>query len=294
MQAPIDPTSPSSPTLDPPRNPLVAVNWHLYRPCNLKCRFCFATFRDVKGRLPLEASLRLLAALREAGTEKLNFAGGEPTMHPEIGALVAEARRLGFTVSIITNGFRLGRLLDDQASDLDWVGLSVDSADEGVQAALGRGDGTHAARSLALAGRVRRAGLRLKLNTVVTALNWREDMRPYVRLFRPDRWKAFQVLPVEGQNDGAVDDLLISSAEFAAWVGRHRGLDAEGLGPVVEDNDAMTGSYLMVDPIGRVYGNSTGRHVYSAPILEVGIAAAARQVGFDIGRLIDRGGLYRW
>lgn len=276
------------------RNPLIAVNWHLYRPCNLKCRFCFATFREVRGRLPLDASLRLLARLRAAGTEKINFAGGEPTMHPEIGPLVAEARRLGFVVSLITNGFRLDRLLDRQADDLDWVGLSVDSADEQIQAALGRGDGTHVEQSLALAGRIREAGLKLKLNTVVTALNWREDLRPFVRLFRPDRWKVFQVLPVEGQNDGAVDDLLISTERFAAYVQRHRTLDAEGLGPIVEDNDAMTGSYLMVDPIGRFYCNTTGRHVYSDPILDVGVTAVARQVGFDIGKLVERGGLYRW
>ncbi len=294
MQAPTDTVRPVHPTLTARENPHIAVNWHLYKPCNLKCRFCFATFREVKGRLPLDESLRLLAALRAAGTEKINFAGGEPTMHPEIGPLVAEARRLGFVVSIITNGFRLDRLLDRQASDLDWVGLSVDSADEDIQAALGRGDGTHASRSLELAARVRRAGLRLKLNTVVTALNWREDMRAYVRVFRPDRWKVFQVLPVDGQNDGSVDDLLVTSAQFDAWVVRHRALEAEGFGPVVEDNDAMTGSYLMVDPLGRFYGNSTGRHVYSAPVLDVGVAAAARAVGFDPDKLVERGGLYRW
>lgn len=288
----VDTTLP--PTPGRPYTPLIAVNWHLYRPCNLKCRFCFATFRDVRGRLPLDESLRLLAALRAAGTDKINFAGGEPTMHPEIGPLVAEARRLGFVVSIITNGFRLDRLLERQASDLDWVGLSVDSADEAIQAALGRGDGTHVEASLTLAARVRAAGIRLKLNTVVTALNWREDLRPFVRLFRPDRWKVFQVLPIEGQNDGAVDDLLISTEQFSAYVERHLGLAAEGLGPIAEDNDAMTASYLMVDPIGRFYGNSTGRHVYSEPILDVGVGRAAQQVGFDVERLVRRGGLYPW
>ncbi|MCB9553898.1 MAG: radical SAM protein [Myxococcales bacterium] len=277
-----------------PANPLVAVNWHLYRPCNLKCRFCFATFRDVRGRLPLDASLRLLAALREAGTEKINFAGGEPTMHPEIGRLLAEARRLGFVVSMVTNGYRLDRLLDTQASDFDWIGLSVDSGDEHTQAALGRGDGTHVAQSLALAGRIRRDGIRLKLNTVVTALNWQEDMRPYVRLFRPDRWKVFQVLPIEGQNDGAVEDLLISREQFAAYVSRHRSLDAEGYGPVPEDNDAIIGSYLMIDPIGRFFCDTAGHHTYSDPILEAGVVPAARQIGFDIGKLVERGGLYRW
>ncbi|MCB9528411.1 MAG: radical SAM protein [Myxococcales bacterium] len=272
----------------------MAVNYHLYRPCNLRCRFCFATFRDVRGRLPLEETRRLLALLRAAGTQKINFAGGEPTLHPEIGPIIAEARRLGFTVSLITNGARLDALLDAQASDLDWVGLSVDSADEATQAALGRGDGEHVTRSLALAARIRAAGIRLKLNTVVTALNWREDMRPFVRLMRPERWKVFQVLPVEGQNDGKVEPLLITATELDAFVARHRTLARDGLAPIVEDNDAMTGSYAMIDPIGRFYCNTAGRHTYSDPILEAGVEAAAAQVGFRFERLVERGGLYPW
>ena len=58
---------------------------------------------------------------------------GEPTLHPHIGELLAESRRLGFVTSIISNGARLERLLDSHAADLDWVGLSVDSADEALR-----------------------------------------------------------------------------------------------------------------------------------------------------------------
>ena len=35
-----------------------SVNFHLWKPCNMKCRFCFATFQDIgqealpKGHLP--------------------------------------------------------------------------------------------------------------------------------------------------------------------------------------------------------------------------------------------------
>lgn len=275
-------------------SPLVSVNFHLFQPCNLRCRFCFATFREVKGRLSTPDAMRLLHALRAAGTQKINFAGGEPTLHPDIGPIVAMARQLGFTVSLITNGARLEHLLDTQASDLDWVGLSVDSADEGVQAELGRGRGGHVARSLELAARVRACGLRSKLNTVVTALNWQEDMRLFAQLMRPDRWKVFQVLPVDGQNDGAVEPLLISRAQFQAFIDRHASLATVGLAPVVEDNDAMTGSYLMIDPLGRFFCNTAGRHTYSESILEVGVEAAAAQVGFRFDKLVARDGVYAW
>ncbi|MBK8265018.1 MAG: radical SAM protein [Nannocystis sp.] len=272
----------------------IAVNFHLYKPCNYRCRFCFATYRDIDGHLPLADAKALLRALREAGAEKLNFAGGEPTLHPQIGELVAEAKALGFVTTLITNGARLDLLLDHHAHQIDWVGISVDSGIEQIQAELGRGRGAHVERSRRHAARVHALGIGLKLNTVVTALNWQEDMHALLRELRPARWKVFQVLAIAGQNDGDVEPLLIDRASFRAFVDRHQDLAAEGLGPVAEDNDAMTDSYAMIDPLGRFYGNHGGRYVYSPPILEVGVAAALAHVDFEVRRLIERGGLYLW
>lgn len=271
-----------------------AVNFHLYAPCNLRCRFCFATFEEVPGQIGLDDQLRLLDALRASGVKKLNFAGGEPTLYRHFGAVLRHAREVGFTTSIVTNGARLARVLDEQAGDLDWVGLSVDSADEGIQAALGRGRGDHVRRSLVLFDQARRHAVRVKLNTVVTRLNWQEDMAAFVRRVRPERWKVFQVLPMGGQNDEKVGPLLISDAEFRSYLERHAGLAAEGMAPVAEDNDAMRGSYVMVDPLGRFFGNATGRHVYSRPILEAGVHAALSEVGFSTDKFEARGGRYAW
>jgi radical S-adenosyl methionine domain-containing protein 2 len=272
----------------------IAINYHLYKPCNARCRFCFATFRDIHGSLAPDDARRLIACLREAGGEKLNFAGGEPTLHPHIAPLIEHARQLGFTTSIVTNGARLRPLLTAHAGALDWVGLSVDSGREQVQQALGRGRGDHVARSVELADLARATGVRVKLNTVVTALTCDEDMSPLVRRVRPERWKVFQVLPVRGQNDGSVEDLLISRAAFDAFIDRHRHLAAEGHAPIVEDNDAMRGSYVMIDPLGRFYGNTGDSYVYSEPILRVGVARALRQVGFSSDKLRARGGVYAW
>ncbi|MEK6607337.1 MAG: viperin family antiviral radical SAM protein [Myxococcota bacterium] len=272
----------------------ISVNFHLLSACDAECTFCFATFRDVPGHLSTTDALHLIDRLRAAGAEKINFAGGEPTLHRDIGRLVSSARKAGLVTSIISNGARLRPLIEKHAADLDWVGLSVDSAREDVQAALGRGRGDHVRRSVELFDLVHARGLRAKLNTVVTALNCDEDMSAFVRRARPDRWKVFQVLPIGGQNDGRVEPLLISPDQFRAFVARHAALRPEGLGPVAEDNDSMTDSYVMVDPLGRFYSNATGRHVYSAPILEVGVEAALAQVGWDAEKFVERGGLYDW
>ena len=68
--------------------PIPSVNFHLWKPCNMKCRFCFATFQDVgvdtlpKGHLPREGCLEVVDALASAGFGKINFAGGEPILCP--------------------------------------------------------------------------------------------------------------------------------------------------------------------------------------------------------------------
>jgi hypothetical protein len=66
------------------------------------------------------------------------------------------------------------------------------------------------------------------------------------------------------------------------------------LDPVVEANDAMRGSYVMVGPLGRFIGNSSGAHVYSRPILEVGVQAALSEVDWSPRKFAERGGTYDW
>lgn len=277
-----------------------AVNFHLWKPCNLRCTFCYAVFDDdaslraVRGGLIEPDARRIIEMLRPAGVEKLTFVGGEPTICPHLPALFRQSRDLGFVNTLVTNGFRLERLLDEVPDCIDWVGLSVDSADESTQAALGRGRGDHVAKSIEHFRRLHERRIRVKLNTVVTSLNWREDLTDFVLRTLPERWKVFQVLPIEGQNAGTVEPLLISSDQFQAFVDRHRGLAAHGITVAAESNEDMTGSYAMIDPLGRFFSNVGGRYVYSPPILEVGVVAAFSAIAFDPARFDARGGRYDW
>lgn len=271
-----------------------AINYHINRTCNAACTFCFATFPTSEEELPLDEARRMLDMLHRAGAKKINFAGGEPTLHPNLGQLLAHSREIGFVTSVVTNGARLRRLLDSHASCLDWAGLSVDSAEEAVEVALGRGRGHHVRRAIELADAVRSHGIRLKLNTVVTALNRHEDLGPLVRRMRPDRWKVFQVLRIEGENDDTVGPLLIDAAEFEEFVRRHDYLATEGFRPIVEGNDAMRGSYAMIDPSGRFYGNAGGGYAYSRRIVDVGVDAAFAEVAFAAAKFVARGGSYAW
>lgn len=52
---------------------------------------------------------------------------------------------------------------------------------------------------------------------------------------------------------------------------------------VVENNQCMAGSYLMLDPMGRFYQNVHQRqgYDYSQPVLHVGVEQALSQIAFS-------------
>lgn len=272
-----------------------AINFHLLRACNARCSYCFARFPETPKRIPTADAIEVMRRVRAAGGEKMNFVGGEPTLHPDIGDLIVAAKEMGFTTSIVSNGVRLGRLLALPAgAHLDWVGLSVDSATDQGNALVGRGGPGYVAQVIEHAQQARANGAAVKLNTVVTRHNVDEDLSGLVRAVAPERWKVFQVLRVEGQNESSVDDLLVEASEFRLFVDRHRALNNEGIPVIAENNDAMTDSYAMIDPMGRFFGNSGGVHHVGLSILQDGALGALSSVGFTNEKLVARGGLYEW
>ena len=278
-----------------------SVNYHLWQPCNMRCKFCFATFHDVvadvlpKGHLPREEALRVVEVL--AGRfAKVTFAGGEPMLCPWLPELICAAKQRGATTMLVTNGSKLTRSwIAAMEGKLDWITLSIDSATEETHQLLGRavnGRAISAADYAVTAALVQLAGMRLKVNTVVTSLNVGEDMSNLISAIQPERWKILQVLPIEGQNDGKVEPLLCTPGDFADFVERHRGVEARGVTLVPEDNYAIRGTYAMVDPAGRFFDDAAGRHRYSEPILRVGLDRAFGQVSFSMDGFLRRGGDY--
>jgi radical S-adenosyl methionine domain-containing protein 2 len=173
----------------------------------------------------------------------------------------------------------------------------VDSGRDAANRATGRSLGgkplspEHTSRVFDL---LRRHGVRTKLNTVVNATSWDEDMTDLVLGLKRERWKVFQVLRVVGQNDASVDDLLVAREQFDRFVARHRRVGGAGIRLVPESNELMTGSYVMVDPSGRFFDNVEGAHRYSRPILDAGVAAALEDVRVVVDTFERREGLYDW
>jgi radical S-adenosyl methionine domain-containing protein 2 len=238
----------------------------------------------------MNQAVKIPEILRKAGTEKLTLAGGEPTLCSHLREVLQASKEAGLTTMIISNGTRLNKTYLSTIADLvDWIALSVDSASEQVEKALGRGDGNHVALVREVAKRIHEFGIRFKVNTVVTSMNWGEDMRSFVAELKPRRWKVFQMLPIKGENDDSFADLATMNGQFEAFVARH-----ECLNPVKEDNRAMTDSYLMMDPLGRFFQNTGGSYGFGPSILEVGVQDAIQRAGWDRRKFLVRGGHYQW
>jgi len=281
-----------------------ALNYHLWEPCNMSCKFCFATFQDVKktilpkGHLNKADSSKIIEEIIGAGFNKITFAGGEPTLCPWLDLLIEKAHSAGMTTMIVTNGSRINNnWLDKVKSSLDWIALSIDSIKPETLLNIGRVErkGPITSNSyLNLMEEISTRKIRLKLNTVVNSVNWTEDLTDFIKKTRPERWKIMQVLPIQGQNDKHIEDFLISDSQFNEFIKRHSSLEELGIKIVIENNEKMRGSYVMIDPAGRFFDNVDEHYTYSDPILSIGIEKALEQIRTDKTKFIARGGLYAW
>lgn len=277
-----------------------SVNFHLTKYCNMKCKFCYATFNDLGVvKHDLDKSGKIVLALAEAGFEKLTFAGGEPTLVAELPELARLAKESGLVTTIVTNGARLGdnAYFDALVPHLDWVALSIDSVNEEQNQRSGRslpGNKTlSAAYFQTLHQKLQSAGVKTKINTVVSAFNHTEDLTEFINSCAPNRWKILQAVPIKGQNDEHFGAFEVLPSEYQAFLNRHNSI-SPSITVVPEEIDLIKGSYIMVNPLGQFYDNSGDAYKYSKSILEVGVKEALKEINFDNHKFLQRGGLYSW
>lgn len=281
-----------------------AVNYHLWEPCNMRCGFCFATFQDVKksilpkGHLPKEQSLALIQKLAASGFSKITFAGGEPTLCPWINELIHEAKINGLTTMIVTNGSQLTtQFMEENQGKLDWITLSIDSLNEQTNIQTGRAVLGKRPFSIEkykeLVNEIKKYGYGLKINTVVSKYNKDEKLIDFIEFAEPSRWKLFQVLPIKEQNDIKIDEFLITNEEFEIFINQNQSRN-EIIAIIPENNNLMKGSYVMIDPAGRFFDNSSGIHSYSEPINEIGCENALQQMNYNYFKFLSRNGEYNW
>jgi MoaA/NifB/PqqE/SkfB family radical SAM enzyme/glycosyltransferase involved in cell wall biosynthesis len=151
------------------------------RGCNLRCSFCDLWEGHV--HMPLPQILNLLDEAVAIGTQTLVITGGEPFLHPDLFAVVAEARARGLGVNITTNGTLLNRHWDDVVkSGVDSLSFSID----GLAETHDRLRGLVGAWKLTMAA-VARATAHPGLSTSVYFTVTRDNVRELVPVFEQVR-----------------------------------------------------------------------------------------------------------
>lgn len=267
------------------------VNLHVWGRCNLKCVYCYGSFPEDPRSLPLATWKCILLELAAHDVRRVTFSGGEPTLHPSLLEMMSYAKGLGLQVSIITNGTRL---TDPMLEVLDVVGITLDAVSEPLLREMGRGlprGWSYVQHTMDVAQRARAHGAYVKVNTVVTTMNASEQLSAVLLELRPDKWKPMQFTEVLGENDGAAPRLRVTEKIFQEFVDRHAAVGAAGIWVQPESESTIRGTYVMVDPTGRIFQHTGAAHRLSEPVQEVGFERALAQTGgYDREAFVARGG----
>jgi len=272
----------------------VSINIALTNRCNYSCRFCFGHLHGQEHHFHIKRVLELPGLLKKAGCEKITFEGGEPLLSPYLNPLLYESKKVGLITCVVTNGSLISReWLMVMGNYTDWIGISIDSKHDEIEKWLGRGGKGHTEMVKKAAILCHEFGIRLKVNTVVTSVNYREDLTDLIIELRPDRRKAFQVLKIKGENDKGFDELEITDDQFREFIELNSRVIESGIDLVPEFNHDMDGSYIMILPDGHFFNKIRESYVVGEnSIFEVGVQKALEQVEWREDRFLARGGFY--
>jgi MoaA/NifB/PqqE/SkfB family radical SAM enzyme len=98
------------------------------RRCNLDCAYC-NEYDKTSAEVPLETMLRRIDRLADLGTTIITLSGGEPTLHPDLDAIIRRIRARGVIATLITNGLLLtpDRIRALNRAGLDYLQISIDN-----------------------------------------------------------------------------------------------------------------------------------------------------------------------
>lgn len=250
------------------------INLHILEACNFRYRQCFSKFGTEK-LLPVEDWKKIIDnCIAGADVTEFNIAGGEPMLYPGLTELVKYIRSKGVKASLITNGSLMDEEWIKNYSGLyETIGFSVDSLDDETNRKIGRCDRSGktmpSGRIVELCGLIRKyaPGCRIKINTVVSALNKDEAMSDFIDEIAADRWKILRMKPFQYGSFSNLD-IQVSDEEFEEFVERNReknrekdkedgkeaGVETARREVVVEPD--MKASYVLIDSNGCLLDNA--------------------------------------
>lgn len=116
---------------------IIHINAEITGKCNQKCAYCFNDSGSHKKSFhkSLEWWIEIITHYRCKGLESILVTGGESFIRPEIMQLLTFAQNIGLRTSILSNGFRIARLVPTHTSlfrNLMVAQISLDSVNPDV------------------------------------------------------------------------------------------------------------------------------------------------------------------
>lgn len=119
------------------------VFFHMLTACNLSCSHCYINpEQHGTASLPYATIISWLKLFsRPEKQTNLILLGGEPTMHPDLAAVIKAAKSMHYDVTVDSNGFLFNNLFDQVTpGELDYLSFSLDGPDATVNDPI-RGQG---------------------------------------------------------------------------------------------------------------------------------------------------------
>jgi len=168
-------------------NPLSQIYFYLTGGCNLNCRHCWIEPQKTQGGKPLQALdletfQGIISEAIPLGLKGVKLTGGEPLLHPQIGAMIDIVRENRLNLSMETNGTLCTPDIATKMAECGnpSVSVSLDGADAATHEWV-RGRKGCFEEALEGVGHLVRAGIRPQIIFTVMRCN-RDQMADLVRM----------------------------------------------------------------------------------------------------------------
>jgi len=110
------------------KNTPLSVSWALTNRCNKKCSYCNLPNINSK-ELVTKQIFSIIDELKELGTQRIGFTGGEPLLRKDINEIIDYSHNRGIFTGLVSNGSLVKKNLS-KIKNLDLLQLSLDGEEE--------------------------------------------------------------------------------------------------------------------------------------------------------------------
>lgn len=233
---------------------ILKVHWECWSACNLPCAFCY---RTQGAPLGTEPSMQLLEAVSTSGASTIVFAGGDPSIRPDIVSLITHARLLGLRVEVQTNAHYVTQDFLTALGTVNLVGLSLDGPDAKTHDRF-RGKPGNFVRVVRLLRLLTESNVPVVVRSIVAKSNFKAVPRIARLLEGMPTVVRWSLLEFSALGEGFVqrEKYALGRAVFDNVTEEIRRVFAGPAHLDIYRAEAKIGTYALITPSGALYGTT--------------------------------------